>query len=115
MTNPADCDAASSHVRRTTKPAPAARWTSRELDRALFALSDPTRRSLLGRLHRDNGQRTSELAKEIHMSRQAVRKHLEILERAELVATHRDAGETRHFLNLDSIRRVQMYLIDQFT
>jgi predicted transcriptional regulator len=97
-----------------TKPTPAAKWTSRALDRTLFALSDPTSRSLLGRLHRENGLRTSELAKEIHMSRQAVRKHLEILERAGLVITHRDVGETRHFLNLASIRKLQRCLIDQF-
>jgi DNA-binding transcriptional ArsR family regulator len=69
------------------------------MDAVFKALADPSRRQLLDRLHARNGQTLSELCEEMDMTRQAVTKHLVILEEANLVATVRDGREKRHFLN----------------
>lgn len=63
------------------------------------ALADPHRRALLDALFADNGQTLSELCVGRDMSRQAVTKHLAILEHANLVATIRRGREKLHYLN----------------
>ena len=63
------------------------------------ALSDPTRRLLLARLSEKGGLTLSALAEDLPMTRQAVAKHLAVLEAAELVATERDGRCKRHYLN----------------
>ena len=63
------------------------------------ALADKSRRRLLDRLHKENGQTLGELCAGLAMSRQAVSKHLDILEGANLVATQRQGREKRHYLN----------------
>ncbi|WP_375291457.1 ArsR/SmtB family transcription factor [Qipengyuania sp.] len=63
------------------------------------ALSDPTRRTLLDRLSAEGGLTLSELGAGLPMTRQAVAKHLAILEKAELVASQRDGRCKRHYLN----------------
>ncbi len=63
------------------------------------ALADPTRRELLDRLRADNGQTLNELCSRLAMTRQAVSKHLTILEDANLVATVRRGREKLHYLN----------------
>ena len=63
------------------------------------ALSDPTRRLLLDRLSEKGGLTLSALAEDLPMTRQAVAKHLAMLEAAELVATERDGRCKRHYLN----------------
>ena len=63
------------------------------------ALSDPTRRLLLDRLSEQGGLTLSDLSAELPMTRQAVAKHLAVLEAAELVATERDGRCKRHYLN----------------
>jgi DNA-binding transcriptional ArsR family regulator len=61
-----------------------------ELSRTFAALADPTRRAILGRLSR--GQATvNDLAEPFAMSLPAVSKHLQVLERAGLIARGRDA------------------------
>jgi DNA-binding transcriptional ArsR family regulator len=69
------------------------------MDAAFKALSDKSRRQLLDRLHNKNGQTLGELCEGLSMSRQAVTKHLGILEDANLVATQRRGREKLHFLN----------------
>ena len=69
------------------------------VDEVFKALADPTRRELLDRLRGDNGQTLSELCERLAMSRQAVTKHLAILEAANLVTTVRQGREKRHYLN----------------
>jgi DNA-binding transcriptional ArsR family regulator len=69
------------------------------MDAVFKALADPSRRRLLDRLHARNGQTLNELCEQMDMTRQAVTKHLVILEAANLVATVRDGREKRHFLN----------------
>lgn len=67
---------------------------------AIFrALADASRRQLLDRLHSRNGQTLSELCKGLNMTRQAVAKHLAILEEANLVASVRRGREKLHYLN----------------
>ena len=69
------------------------------MDAAFKALADKSRRHLLDRLHAKNGQTLGELCEGLQMSRQAVTKHLDILEGANLVVTQRRGREKRHFLN----------------
>jgi DNA-binding transcriptional ArsR family regulator len=69
-------------------------------DDAVFrALADASRRQLLDRLHGRNGQTLGELCRGLDMTRQAVTKHLAILEEANLVATQRQGREKLHFIN----------------
>ncbi|HUO97919.1 MAG TPA: metalloregulator ArsR/SmtB family transcription factor [Rhizomicrobium sp.] len=69
------------------------------MDAVFRALADPARRQLLDRLHDRNGQTLGNLCEGMAMSRQAVTKHLAILEEANLVATRRQGREKLHFLN----------------
>jgi DNA-binding transcriptional ArsR family regulator len=63
------------------------------------ALADTSRRALLDRLFEKGGQTLGELAAGLPMSRQAVAKHLAILEAANLVAVHWRGREKLHYLN----------------
>jgi DNA-binding transcriptional ArsR family regulator len=84
-------------------------------DAAVFtALADPTRRRLLDRLHEANGQTLSDLCEGLQMSRQAVTKHLAILEAANLVATRRQGREKLHFLNPVPIQGIAERWIGKF-
>ncbi|MCA1458159.1 helix-turn-helix transcriptional regulator [Bradyrhizobium sp. BRP22] len=56
------------------------------LDRTFAALSDPTRRALLGRLGDKDGLSVSELAQPFQMSLPAIMKHLDVLSGAGLIA-----------------------------
>src|ERR1700755_2119568 len=69
-------------------------------DDAVFrALADASRRRLLDRLHARNGQTLGELCQGLEMTRQAVAKHLAILEEANLVSWRRQGREKLHFIN----------------
>jgi uncharacterized protein YndB with AHSA1/START domain len=70
------------------------------------ALSDPTRRSLLDELFREDGQTLSQLEERFSMTRFGVMKHLKLLEDAGLVVTRRRGREKLHFLNPVPIRLV---------
>jgi DNA-binding transcriptional ArsR family regulator len=69
------------------------------MDTVFRALGDPSRRRLLDSLHAKNGQTLSELCGEMDMTRQAVTKHLVILEDANLVATQWRGREKVHYIN----------------
>jgi DNA-binding transcriptional ArsR family regulator len=69
------------------------------MDDVFRALADPVRRQLLDSLHARNGQTLGELCEGHDMSRQAVTKHLTILEEANLVATEKRGREKLHYLN----------------
>jgi DNA-binding transcriptional ArsR family regulator len=69
------------------------------MDAVFKALADESRRQLLDRLHENNGQTLGQLCEGLEMSRQAVTKHLGILEEANLVATQWRGREKLHFLN----------------
>jgi len=63
------------------------------------ALANPSRRQLLDQLREKNGQTLSELCEHLDMTRQAVTKHLALLEKANLVATVWRGREKLHYLN----------------
>jgi DNA-binding transcriptional ArsR family regulator len=69
------------------------------MDAVFKALADPSRRELLDRLYAENGQTLNELCTRLAMTRQAVSKHLAILEDANLVATVKRGREKLHYLN----------------
>jgi len=69
------------------------------MDAAFKALADKSRRQLLDRLHNKNGQTLGDLCKGLEMSRQAVTKHLGVLEGANLVAVQWRGREKLHFIN----------------
>ena len=69
------------------------------MDDVFKALADPSRRILLDRLFMDNGQTLTQLVEGMNMSRQAVMKHLRVLQAANLVTTVRVGREKLHYLN----------------
>jgi len=78
----------------------------RRMDAVFKALADPTRRSLLDELFREDGQTLSALEARFDISRFGVMKHLKQLEEAGLVVTRRRGREKLHFLNPVPIRLV---------
>ena len=70
------------------------------------ALADPTRRSLLDELFRQDGQTQRALEERFSMTRFGVMKHLKVLEDAGLVVARRRGREKLHFLNAVPIRLV---------
>src|SRR5690242_7298599 len=76
------------------------------MDDVFKALADPTRRSLLDELFKEDGQTLSALEARLPMSRFGVMKHLKVLEEAGLVVTRRRGREKLHLLNPVPIRLV---------
>ena len=70
-----------------------------DADRVFKALADPGRRRLLDKLHANNRQTLSELCEHLDMSRQAVTKHLLLLEEANLVVVVWRGREKLHYIN----------------
>jgi DNA-binding transcriptional ArsR family regulator len=69
------------------------------MDAVFKALADPSRRKLLDELRKKNGQTLSELCEHLDMTRQAVTKHLVLLEKANLIAVVWRGREKLHYLN----------------
>ena len=84
------------------------------MDAVFRALADPTRRQLLDSLHARNGQTLNALCAEMDMTRQAVTKHLAILEEANLVTTVRKGREKEHYLNPVPINEIADRWIGKF-
>jgi len=84
------------------------------MDAVFKALADESRRELLDRLRADNGQTLNELCARLAMTRQAVSKHLAILEAANLVATVRRGREKLHYLNPVPIHEIGERWIGKF-
>jgi uncharacterized protein YndB with AHSA1/START domain/DNA-binding transcriptional ArsR family regulator len=76
------------------------------MDDVFRALADPTRRSLLDELYREDGQTLKALEQRLPMTRIGVMKHLKVLEEARLVTTKKRGREKLHFLNAVPIRLV---------
>ena len=83
-------------------------------DAVFRALADPSRRQLLDRLFGRNGQTLGDLCQGLAMSRQAVAKHLAILEEANLIATQRRGREKLHFINPAPIAAIAERWIHKF-
>ncbi len=84
------------------------------MDTVFKALADPTRRQLLDRLFARNGQTLGDLCEGTGMTRQAVTKHLALLEAANLVATQRRGREKLHYLNPVPINEIAERWIGKF-
>jgi DNA-binding transcriptional ArsR family regulator len=84
------------------------------MDAVFKALADESRRELLDRLHQKNGQILGELCEGLEMSRQAVTKHLGILEDANLVSTQWRGREKLHFINPVPINDIAERWIGKF-
>ena len=69
------------------------------MDAVFKALADAGRRKLLDELRTENGQALSELCRHLAMTRQAVTKHLVLLEKANLIAVAWRGREKLHYLN----------------
>jgi DNA-binding transcriptional ArsR family regulator len=83
-------------------------------DTVFKALADASRRELLDRLRAENGQTLNELCARLDMTRQAVSKHLVILEDANLVATVWRGREKLHYLNPVPIHEIAERWIGKF-
>lgn len=84
------------------------------MDRVFAALASEARRALLDALYRRNGQSLAELCAGLDMTRQAVSKHLAILEEAELVVSLREGREKLHYLNPLPIQAISERWIRKF-
>ena len=84
------------------------------MDKVFRALADPTRRKLLDRLFVENGQTLGQLCERLAMSRQAVTKHLRLLEEASLVAIVWRGREKLHYLNPVPINAIAERWIGKF-
>lgn len=83
-------------------------------DHVFKALADASRRRLLDRLRKKNGQTLNALCEGMDMSRQAVAKHLLLLEDANLVAVKWEGREKLHFLNPVPINEIAERWIGKF-
>ena len=84
------------------------------MDKVFKALADETRRTLLDRLRAEGGQTLFDLCRRMAMTRQAVSKHLAILEDANLVATVKRGREKLHYLNPVPINEIAERWIGKF-
>ena len=84
------------------------------MDGVFRALADRSRRELLDRLRADNGQTLSDLCDRLNMTRQAVSKHLGILEEANLITTVKRGREKLHYLNPVPIHEIGERWIGKF-
>lgn len=83
-------------------------------DKVFKALADASRRALLDRLHKHSGLTLGELCGQHEMSRQAVTKHLALLEAANLVVSVKKGREKLHYLNPVPINEIYMRWIGKF-
>jgi DNA-binding transcriptional ArsR family regulator len=83
-------------------------------DAVFRALADRSRRKLLDRLHRKDGQTLGDLCEGLKMTRQAVAKHLRVLKKANLVSWERRGRERIHFLNPVPIHGISERWINKF-
>jgi DNA-binding transcriptional ArsR family regulator len=83
-------------------------------DKVFKALADASRRQLLDRLRKKNGLTLGDLCEGHDMSRQAVTKHLALLEAANLVVTQWRGREKLHYLNPAPINDIYVRWIDRF-
>jgi DNA-binding transcriptional ArsR family regulator len=84
------------------------------MDAVFKALADESRRKLLDRLRKNNGRTLGELCEHLDMTRQAVTKHLLLLEGANLVAVVWRGREKLHYLNPVPIHEISERWIGKY-
>lgn len=80
-----------------------------ELDRAFLALADPVRRAIVARLSRGPAT-VNELAAPFDITKQAVSKHIQVLEQAGLVTRSRDAQRRPVHLDAEALERLTAWI-----
>jgi DNA-binding transcriptional ArsR family regulator len=76
------------------------------------AIGDPTRRRIVDVLLVEGEATATEVAKRVPVSRQAVAKHLDILDRAGLVSSRRLGREVRYAVEVDRLDAVSRSLTE---
>ncbi|MEU5534401.1 metalloregulator ArsR/SmtB family transcription factor [Streptomyces sp. NPDC020362] len=76
----------------------------------LVALADPIRREVLAILARSGGATSTSLAASLPVTRQAVAKHLAVLDRAGLVRAHRAGREVRYEADVQPLRQAMRWM-----
>ena len=84
--------------------------TRRDPAPVFAALGDPTRLSLLGRLSDGGARSIATLSADGRLTRQAVTKHLKVLEGAGLVSRARSGRETRYSFRPEPVDEARAYL-----
>ena len=79
------------------------------LDRAFMALADPVRRAIVARLSR-GAATVNELAEPFAITKQAVSKHIQVLEQAGLVTRSRDAQRRPVHLDAAALERLTAWI-----
>lgn len=79
------------------------------LDRAFLALADPVRRAIIARLSRGS-QTVNDLAEPFEISKQAVSKHIQVLENAGLVTRTRDAQRRPVHLDASALEELTAWI-----
>lgn len=87
-------------------------FDERDLDRAFMALADQSRRQIIARLSRGPAT-VNELAEPFDISKQAVSKHIQVLEQAKLVTRTREAQRRPVHLNPELLTELTGW-IDQY-
>src|SRR5919107_3248908 len=80
-----------------------------QLDRAFLALADPVRRAIVARLSRGDAT-VNELAAPFDITKQAVSKHIQVLEQAGLVTRTRDAQRRPVHLDAAALERLTAWI-----
>lgn len=83
-------------------------------DKVFKALADSNRRQLLDRLYKKGGLTLGDLCQSHDMSRQAVTKHLALLEAANIIVTQWRGREKLHYLNPVPINAIYTRWIGKF-
>ena len=84
------------------------------MNKIFKALADSSRRELLDYLRQKNGQKLNDLCENLEMTRQAVSKHLRILEEANLVIIIWRGREKFHYLNPMPIHEISDRWINKY-
>jgi DNA-binding transcriptional ArsR family regulator len=79
------------------------------LDRAFTALGDPVRRALVARLSRGDAT-VNELAEPFAITKQAVSRHIQVLEAAGLITRSRDAQRRPCHLNAAALEELTSWI-----
>ena len=85
------------------------------MDRVFRALADHSRRALLDQLFDSDGLTLGQLCTGALVSRQAVSKHLRLLEKAGLIVTYWQGREKLHYLNAIPIQEISERWISKYS
>ena len=83
-----------------------------DVEEVLAALADPTRRRVLDVIAAHGEATATAVAAELPVSRQAVAKHLAVLDRAGLVTGHRDGREVRYAVRAAPLAETAAWIAD---